>query len=114
MKERLLVMNSQRVVQHEDGGKWQNKKVERAGNMKPGVYNLYLASQADKSKTYDGVILYADKDVVYQQADKNIIKHNRSDFDEAQEIGRNSKIRYDHGKAIVSDSSAKLSRGVTR
>jgi hypothetical protein len=70
MKQRLLVMNGQRIVQHEQEGQWQNDKVDRAGTVKPGIYNLYLASQADKTKTHDGVVLYADKESVFQQVGK--------------------------------------------
>ena len=54
MKQRLLVMNGQKIVQHEQEGRWQNDKVEKAGPVKPGIYNLYLASQPDKTKTHDG------------------------------------------------------------
>jgi hypothetical protein len=71
MKQRLLVMNGQRIVQHEQEGQWQNDKVDRAGTVKPGIYNLYLASQADKTKTHDGVVLYADKESVFQQVGKS-------------------------------------------
>lgn len=114
MKQRLLVMNGQRIVQHEQGGQWQNDKVEKAGSVKPGIYNLYLASQADKAKLHDGVILYADKDSVYQQVGKNYVKHDREDFDKVPEIGSNSSIKYDQGKAVISASSTKLSRGMSR
>jgi hypothetical protein len=31
MKQRLLVMNGQKIVQHEQEGRWQNDKVEKAG-----------------------------------------------------------------------------------
>jgi hypothetical protein len=41
MKQRLLVMNGQKIVQHEQEGRWLNDKVEKAGLVKPGIYNLY-------------------------------------------------------------------------
>jgi hypothetical protein len=31
MKQRLLVMNGQKILQHEQEGRWQNDKVEKAG-----------------------------------------------------------------------------------
>lgn len=114
MKERLLVMNGQRIVQHEEGKEWLNDKVGSAGSIRPGIYNLYVASQPDKTKEYDGVILHTDKDNVYQQAGKINIKHAKADFDKVPDVGVNSKIKYDQGRAIVSAASAKLSRGLSR
>ena len=114
MKQRLLVMNGQRIVQHEQEGQWQNDKVDRAGTVKPGIYNLYLASQADKNKTHDGVILYADKESVFQQVGKTFIKHARSDFEKVPESGSNASIRYDQGRAVASVLVAHLSRGLSR
>ena len=37
MKERLLVMNGQRIVQAEKDGAWTNQKVDKAGALKPGA-----------------------------------------------------------------------------
>ena len=88
--------------------------MEKAGLVKPGIYNLYLASQADKNKTHDGVILYADKESVFQQVGKSFIKHARSDFDKVPEGGSNASIRYDQGRAVASVLAAHLSRGLSR
>jgi cell filamentation protein len=114
MKQRLLVMNGQKIVQHEQEGRWQNDKVEKAGPVKPGIYNLYLSNPADKTKTHDGVILHADRDSVFQQVGKNVVKHDRADFAKAPSIGSHSSITYDQGKAMVSVASHGLSRGVSR
>lgn len=113
MKQRLLVMNGQRLVQSEQGGKWNTDKVEKAGAVTPGIYNIHLSSQADKSKAHDGVIMYADKDHVYQQVGKNFVMHNRADFDKLPDIGTNSNVKYDSGKAVVTASSIKLGRGIS-
>ncbi len=113
MKQRLLVMNGQRLVQSEKTGDWNTDKVEKAGAVKPGIYNIYLSSQADKSKAHDGPVIYSDKEHVYQQVGKSFVKHDRTDFDKLPEIGQNSTIKYDKGKAIVASSSMKLGRGIS-
>ena len=110
MKQRLLVMNGQRLVQTEHEGHWKVDKVEKAGTVKPGIYNIHLSSQADKTKVHVGVIVHADKEHVYQQVDKNFVKHNRADFDKAPEIGGTLSIRYEDGKTVVSTSIIKLGR----
>jgi cell filamentation protein len=113
MKQRLLVMNGQRLVQSEQGGKWMTDKVEKAGLVKPGIYNIYLSSQADKAKSHEGVVVHIDKEHVYQQVGKSFFMHNRSDFDKLPEVGANSSLKYDSGKVVVTASSIKLGRGMS-
>lgn len=114
MKQRLLVMNGQRLVQSEQEGQWNTDKVEKAGLIKPGIYNIHLSAQADKTKTEEGVILYVDQANVYQQVGKYFVKHDKEDFDKVPEIGSISSIKYDGDKALVLPSSNKLSRGKSR
>ena len=113
MKQRLLVMNGQRLVQSEQGGQWNTDKVEKAGAVKPGIYNIHLSARADTTQTQDGVIVYADRDYVYQQVGKNFVKHDRNNFDKVPDIGSHSSVKYEDGKAIVSRSSLKLGRGIS-
>jgi hypothetical protein len=112
MKQRLLVMNGQRLVQHEQEGKWDTVKVEKAGALKPGIYDIHLSVQAEKSKAYDGPILYADKEYVYQQVRQNYIKHERPAFDKLPELGSHSNVKYEGTKAVVAPSSMKLGRRI--
>lgn len=115
MKQRLLVMNGQRIVQSEQGGAWTNQKVDKAGELKPGIYNLYMAQQADKSQRHEGVIVHADSNSVFQQVGKQFVMHSRSDFDKVPDIGSAKSISYDaQGKANVSADAVKLSRGRSR
>ena len=115
MRQRLLVMNGSRIVQSEWEGQWRSDKVEKAGALKPGIYNLYLASRADKTATCSGVIVHADKDNVYQKVGQHYVMHARADFDQVPEIGSAKSIRYDaQGKASVSAETVQLSRGRSR
>ena len=103
MKQRLLVMNGQCAMQQEDQGQWRNVKVEKARGVKPGIYNIYLATPADKSQEHSGVILYADKTVIYQQVGKGqYVSHDRADFIKPPESGAAKRITYSaDGKAYV-------------
>ncbi|MCK0509702.1 IncP plasmid survival protein KfrB [Aromatoleum buckelii] len=115
MKQRLLVMNGSRIVQNEREGQWYTDKVDKAGALKPGIYNLYLASRADKAATHSGVIVHADKERVYQQIGKNYVMHDRLDFDKTPEIGSARSISYDaQGKASMSAETVQLGRGRSR
>ncbi len=113
-KQRLVVMNGQRLLQGERGGEWTVQKVDKAGALKPGIYDIHLSGAADKTRSYDGVVLFADKQFVYQQVGKSYVKHERQDFAKVPEAGANSSIRYEDGKAITTPSSLKLGRGLSR
>jgi hypothetical protein len=113
MKQRLLVLNGQRLVQSEKGGEWSTDKVEKAGVLKPGIYNIYLANGPDKAKRHDGTVLYIDKDNVYQQVGRSFVKHALADFDKVPEIGANSSVQYANDKAVVAPSSIKQGRRIS-
>ena len=100
-------MNGQRIIQREEEGQWQNHEVEKAGGIKPGIYNVYLAAPAEKRKSYEGVIVHADNDAVYQQVGKSFVQHARSDLDIIPTIGGACRIDHGANKAIVTAVSAK-------
>ena len=113
MKQRLLVLNGQRLIQTEQGGQWSTERVEKAGAVKPGIYDIHLATQADKSTRHNGLIIYVDKDNVYQQVGKSFIKHARTDFDNVPDVGANFSVTYENDKARISPSSIKRGRGIS-
>ena len=115
MKQRILVMNGQRLVQTEQGGEWNTGKVEKAGNVKAGIYNLYLAGEADKTRKHIGMILHTDNDYVYQQDGKAVVRHARQDFGSVPEYGTLKSIAYDEqGRAVTVAATATLSASIKR
>jgi hypothetical protein len=119
MKQRLLVMNGQRIVQAEEDGAWKNQKVDKAGALPPGFYNLHAAQKADTSPSqrHDGLIVHTDDTAVFQQVgkNKNLVMHDRANFDKVPVIGSAKSITYDdRGKAVAAPIAVKLSRGHSR
>lgn len=115
MKQRILIMNGQRLVQTEQGEEWNTGKVEKAGNVKAGIYNLYLASDADKTKKHIGMILHTDHEYVYQQDGKAVVRHARRDFGIVPEYGTLKSITYDEqGRALTVAATATLSQSIKR
>jgi len=114
MKERILVMNGQKLVQIEKNGEWGTIRVGKAGNLRPAIYNIHLATPADTSKSHDGVIVHADKQAVYQQVGKAFVKHDPASFDKSPEIGHNLSVKYEGDAAKVAPSSIKLGRGLSQ
>lgn len=106
-------MNGARILERENQGKWEAGKVDTAGSLKPGIYNIYTASAPDQAKKYDGAIVHADKEFVYQQVGKEFVMHPRAKFDKVPVIGSFKSISYQSGLAIATDA-VKLSRGLSR
>lgn len=102
MKRRLLVLNGQRIVQsEEDGPPWRNDKVEKSGGLKPGVYNLYTAEEPIVDVVYEGIVLWADAEGVYQEiAPKKFIRHSALNFDKLPIIGRSICVKYEKGCSV--------------
>jgi hypothetical protein len=100
-------MNGQRIIQHEEQGKWRNHEVEKAGAIKAGIYNLYLAAPAERRKTYEGLIVHAEDNAVYQQVGRGFVMHARNDLDSVPVIGGTYRIEHGANKASVAQVSAR-------
>jgi hypothetical protein len=114
VKQRLLVMNGQRLLQSEKEGQWQTVHVDKAMGIKPGIYDLHLARVADKSAAYDGVVLFADKEHVFQSTGKSIVRHDRNRFTLAPDTGIEVRITYGNDLALVAAMSIRSGRGRSR
>lgn len=113
MKERIIVMNGTKILEREVQGKWEAGKVEPAGTLKPGIYNIYNSRQPEPNKAHEGAIIHADKESVYQQVGKEFVVHPRKNFDKVPVIGSYKSITQGAGKAVVADA-VKQARGLSR
>jgi hypothetical protein len=99
-KERVLVMNGQRLLEMEVSNKWAVKEVKPADGLKPGIYNIYNAVNADKTSATNGVILHVDKNNLYQMTGKDkFVKHDVRDFQTVPTVGNTVEISYSSGQA---------------
>jgi len=113
IKERVIVMNGSRLLEKEDdANKWKVAKVEDAGALRAGIYNIHNAVKADKKTQSDGQILHVDREFVYQMVSKDrFVKHDIKDFDKAPTVGSSVKVEYaQNAKASFTNSGAKKSR----
>jgi KfrB protein len=109
MKQRILVMNGQRLIQKEQEGKWLTEKVEKAPGIKPGIYNIFLSKDAANEETniFFGMIFHSNKNSFYQKVGKDIIKHDKSLFDVKPALGKNITIEYQDKTTQLSKNSLK-------
>lgn len=114
MKQRLLVMNGQKIVQSEIAGKWATHKVDKAGGIPPGIYNIHLATVADKALKNDGVILHVDGESVIQKIGMGAVKYDVKDFAKIPEVGSVMSVKYEAGVAMATPSTLTHSRKLSR
>ena len=104
-KLRMIVMNGQKILQTQNNNEWETtgtiKKVEEG--IKPGVYNIYLATAPADKNQYQGQIIYIDKEnaVFYQQVTKDFIVHQLNSVDGKPVAGKDVAITYDGEKATL-------------
>ena len=91
-----------------------NAVLGKAGAIKPGIYGLSSAVEADKKQTYSGQILHADYDSFYQKIGTKIIKHQRDNFDIKPEIGSFVSISYSANGKVESTAAQEQGRGLKR
>jgi len=89
MKKILLVMNGQKLTQNDSSGEWKTDNVSKALGIKPDIYNLYNAVNADISKDNIGEVIHIDKKekVLYQKNGLQYIKHDLSCFEQIPKTG---------------------------
>ena len=104
-KLRMIVMNGQKILQTQNNNEWETigtiKKVDEG--IKPGVYNIYLATAPADKNQYQGQIIYIDKEnsVFYQQVKKDFIVHQLNAVDGKPVAGKDVVITYDGEKATL-------------
>jgi len=106
MKERIIVLNGTVILQFEQDYEWKNKKVFKAGNIKPGLYDLYLAKEPNKNSILKGKILFRDKEFTYQTTDLGLIKYKNSSLTFKVELYVTYSLQYTTGKVSIADSKS--------
>lgn len=102
-EEKLVVSNgSKRIVRNSGDNNWIASRVDSAGRLSPGVYELHKAMPARvEDTTYSGTILHVDERHVYQQTTGSITRHERAAFATLPEIGRRIRVAYESGQANI-------------
>lgn len=132
MKERLLVMNGRKIVQAEQGQEWiTTGKVDKAGQLKPAIYNLHAAVPATEGTT-QGTLVHVvdakrDKDKpeghqveparLYLQVGRGFVVYeaqSASLFGKLPEVGSSVSVEYEKGAAKVTAADQAQKRKLTR
>ena len=103
--ERVVVMDGSRLHEKRFGGQWIAQKVDPAGMLPKGIYQLDTAAKADPHATaeYRGPIVHVDGGRVYQQHGGKIVAHDKSRFPDPPRIGEQARIDYQDGQALLTN-----------
>ena len=58
-------MNGQRLIENQIDGKWKTIKVTKAESLKGGIYNIFMAKDADKNEKSDGILVHFTNSELY-------------------------------------------------
>lgn len=107
-------MNGQKLAQNDSTGDWKTEKVTKAEGVKPGIYNLYNAVDANKSNDNIGEVIHVDKkdNALYQKNESQYIKHDLNCFEQIPETGRMINIKYENNKTNITEVSKKRSQSI--
>ncbi len=102
-------MNGQKLAQNNSTGDWKTEKVTKAKAIKPGIYNLYNAIDANKTNDNIGEVIHVDKkdNVLYQKNGLQYIKHDLNCFEQIPETGSMINIRYENNRTNITKISNK-------
>lgn len=101
MKTRVVVMNAQRLLEGEEAGDWRILRVSKAGDLKPGIYNLWTARDA-AGTDQAGPVVHTDQDAVYQVVGKSVVRHPVAAFGKVPAVGADLCISYSaEGRAVT-------------
>ena len=110
MKQRLIVMNGYRILQSQHAREWKTDRVDKAREIKPGIYNLYLSVPSDKTKVHKGVVLHIEEELIIQQSGKACVRHDRVALRMLPEDGIPTTICYENERALVISSHTRARR----
>jgi len=94
MKQRILVMNGQRLIENQVDGKWKTIKVIKAESLKGGIYNIFMAKDADKSEKSEGILVHFTNSELYIKTPFGFLKYENPGDIKLPQIGSHISVDY--------------------
>jgi hypothetical protein len=95
MRKRVVALNGYKVLQAEQGAAWTNERVEKAGAVRPGVYELFAAVSSDRSTPAQGPLVIVEDGLLYQSTAAGLVAHACADFASVPSPGATGTVAYD-------------------
>ena len=107
MKQRILVMNGQRLIENQIDGKWKTIKVTKAESLKGGIYNIFMAKDADKNEKSDGILVHFTNSELYIKTPFGFIKYDIPGDIKLPHIGSHISVSYVEDKLLIQNTTIK-------
>ena len=115
MKQRVVVMNGSRIIETQtDQGEWSVVKVEKAGGLKAGIYNLPTDKKAMKEGDFVGPVVHVDERFVYQKTGSGMVCHEKTAFTRLPPVGGAYCIEYGNGGMAKFHEQIQQARSLSR
>lgn len=111
MKQRILVMNGQRLIENlDENGKWKTIKVSKAESLKGGIYNIFTAKDADNKMGASGILIHTTKDEFFIKTPYGFLKYELTEQIKLPAIGSNINVSYENDQIKILKDSIKSSK----
>ena len=107
MKLRILVMNGQRLIENQVDGKWKTIKVTKAESLKGGIYNIFMAKEADKSEKSEGILVHFTSSELFIKTPYGFIKYENPGDIKLPHIGSHVSVGYQDDKLSIQNTAIK-------
>jgi hypothetical protein len=107
MKQRILVMNGQRLIENQVDGKWKTIKVTKAESLKGGIYNIFMAKNANKNEKNEGILVHATSSEFYIKTAFGFVKYENLEGIKLPQIGSHIIVDFVDDKLLVQNAIIK-------
>lgn len=101
MKQRILVMNGQRLIENQVDGIWKTIKVTKEESLKGGIYNIFMAKNADRNEKNDGILVHATNTEFYMKTAFGFIKYENHEGIKLPHIGSHISVSFVDDKLLI-------------
>lgn len=101
MKQRILVLNGQRLIEQLENDEWKTIKVAKAEELTGGVYNIFTARDGDTKQNHQGVLVHATKEELFLQCNFGFLKFDLPNDIKLPAIGSHIKLSFDNNNLNV-------------
>lgn len=104
MKQRILVLNGQRLIERWEDEEWKTTKVAKAEELKGGVYNIFTARDGNKNQVTQGILVHATKDEIFLKGNYGFMKFDITEDTKIPAIGSHVNLSYDQDSLKIEKS----------
>lgn len=101
MKQRILVLNGQRLLENFENDEWKTIKTYKFNSLPGGVYNIFAARDGEKEKNSEGLLVHASENEFYLKSAFGMLKYEINEYLKLPGIGSFIKVAFDENKQII-------------